>query len=128
MLNQRLQAYYAYMGINKQDDIVIIDDSEEIKDVDDIIENETIDVEEEVIVKRESVADIRREMRNARNQELKVIITVIDIGIFFNCIFQMKTKNINNENVNRDRIKFSDEERILKKEELKSRTEVLLKK
>ena len=75
------------MGINKQDDIVIIDDSEEIKDVDDIIENETIDVEEEVIVKRESVADIRREMRNARNQELKVIITVIDIGIFFNCIF-----------------------------------------
>lgn len=40
----------------------------------------------------------------------------------------MKTKNINNENVNRDRIKFSDEERILKKEELKSRTEVLLKK
>lgn len=75
------------MGINKQDDIVIIDDSEEIKDVDDVIENETIDVEEEVIVKRESVADIRREMRNARNQELKVIITVIDIGIFFNCIF-----------------------------------------
>ena len=74
------------MGINKQDDIVIIDDSEEIKD-DDVIENETIDVEEEVIVKRESVADIRREMRNARNQELKVIITVIDIGIFFNCIF-----------------------------------------
>jgi len=40
----------------------------------------------------------------------------------------MKTKNYKNENVNLERRTFSEEERILKKEELKSRTEVLLKK
>ena len=56
------------MGI-KQDDNVIIDDSEDIEaHVEDDI------IEEEVIVKKETIADIRREMRDARNQELKVII------------------------------------------------------
>jgi len=56
------------MGI-KQDDNVIIDDSE---DIEAHVEDEII--EEEVIVKKETIADIRREMRDARNQELKVII------------------------------------------------------